>query len=248
MSTRRRSPVVLPEPDPHSCTVGMRHEVLARTPFLAGLTAAEIDVINEQVQVRNYEAGEAVYHAGRPARRLYVVAVGTAKLSRPTLEGREVLLDVARPGDFLGALPVLGEDEHQESAWAVTALCLLSLAAADFDAILDRHPSVARAGLEVVSRRLRDAQARIHRLSAATAEQRVAAALALLAERAGRPSSGGVLIEVPLARDDLAAMTGSASETVSRVLSRLRRDGVVDTGRRWVRILDPAALATLAES
>ncbi len=248
MSTRRRSPVVLPEPDPHSCTIGVRHEVLSRTPFLTGLSAEEIDAINDRVQVRNYEAGEAVYHAGQPARWLYVVAVGTAKLSRPTLEGREVLLDVARPGDFLGALPVLGADTYEESAWAVTALCLLSLAAADFDAILDRHPSVARAGLEVVGQRLRDARARIHWLSAATVEVRVAATLALLARRAGRRSAGGVLIEVPLSRDDLAAMTGSASETVSRTLSRFRRDGLVDTGRRWVRILDPAALAALAEA
>src|SRR3546814_6315595 len=72
--------------------------------------------------------------------------------------------------------------------------------------------------------RLERAQSHIHAIAAATSEQRVAAALVMLAERTGTPRKGSILLDVPLSRDDLASLTGTVSETVSRVLAQLRRD------------------------
>src|SRR3546814_20699202 len=82
--------------------------------------------------------------------------------------------------------------------------------------------------------RLERAQSHIHAIATATSEQRVAAALVMLAERTGTPRKGSILLDVPLSRDDLASLTGTVSETVSRVLAQLRRDGVIETVRRWV--------------
>src|SRR3546814_6820435 len=86
--------------------------------------------------------------------------------------------------------------------------------------------------------RLERAQSHIHAIAAATSEQRVAAALVMLAERTGTPRKGSILLDVPLSRDDLASLTGTVSETVSRVLAQLRRAGVIETGRRWVSVTD----------
>lgn len=204
---------------------------------------AEID---RRCRVEDHPAAAAVLHAGDPASHVYVVASGTAKVVRPTLEGTEVLLDIARPGDFFGALPSLGAETYADSVWALTALCVLSLDAAAFEEILDEHPSVARAGVRVMAQRLAQAQDQLHALAAATSEQRVAAALVMLADRVGVPRPSGLLLDLPLSRDDLAALTGTASETVSRVLSRFQRDGLIDSGRRWIELRDRPALETLA--
>ncbi|MBK5222910.1 MAG: Crp/Fnr family transcriptional regulator [Acidimicrobiia bacterium] len=247
MATRRRTPLTIESNDPHVCTPDVRQHVLAHVAFFRDLTADEIVDIDRHCRVEDFDAGNAVHLAGQPARRLFVVATGSAKLTRSTLDGVEVLLDVLLPGDHFGALPVLGSDAYTDSVWALTPLCVLSLDIDAFDDILDHHPSVARAGLGVMARRLEGSRSQAYALAAATAEQRVAAALVMLAARTGvRRAGGTILLDLPLSRDDLAALTGTASESVSRTLARLKRDGLIDTGRRWVTVRDLAALEQVA--
>lgn len=246
MATSRRSPLTIQTNDPATCTVDVRRHVLTHVPFFEGLDPDEVAEIDRRCRVDDFDTGDAVHHAGQPANRLYVVATGTAKLVRPALDGTEVLLDVLRPGDFFGAVPSLGADTFTDSAWALTPLCVLSLDTTTFDDILVQHPSVARAGLAVMAQRLSRAQAQIHAMAAAGSEQRVAAALAMLGRKTGVPRRGQTLLDLPLSRDDLAGLTGVTSETVSRVLARLRRDGVIDTGRMWVAIIDHEELERLA--
>ncbi len=220
--------------------------MLGRSPMFAGLDPAALEEVNGLCRSVGFEEGEPVYHAGDPAERLYVVAIGKVKLSRVGGDGREVLTDLASPGDFLGALPALGQERYAETGRALTPACLLVFDSRSIDRILQRHPEVAVATLEAVSGRLALSRETVHRLSTGTVEHRLAAVLGLLAERVGEPDGGGILLQVPLTREDLAGMTGSTPETVSRTLSSMRRRGVIEAGRRWVRILDRDALAALA--
>ena len=243
MEERRRVPLTIPTADPHVCTPDVRHHVLGKVPFFAGLDHDQLHQVGDLCRVRGLTAGESVYLEGDPATQLYVVATGAMKTTRVSPEGRETLLDLLFPGDFLGSYPTQGAQEHADSAWAVTPTCLLSLDAGDFSTILRRFPSVALATLEGVSKRLSQSQDAVHRLSAAPVEKRLAATLLLVAEKIGEPWHGdGVLLQVPLSREDLASMTGAVTETASRILSQWRRDGLIDTGRRWVAIKDVAAL------
>lgn len=242
----RRSPVTVPHTDPRTCTHAVRLQALAATPLFRSLSPEALADVDALCGMRAVEAGEAIYLAQRPAERLYVVATGTAKLTRATQDGEQVLVDVLGPGGFLGALPALGEDRYAEDSWALTAGCLLSLTTGALDAVLERHPAVARDALAAVGGRLRRAEATLTRASSATTEQRLAATLLLLADRLGTDHHAGTLIDAPLSRDDLASLAGCASETASRILARLQREGVVDSGRRWVAVTDRPALEHLA--
>jgi len=212
-------------------------------PFFAGLDHDALHRLDARTDMQGIDAEEAVYLAGRRAKRLYVVATGVMKLTASTPEGTEVLIDVLGAGSFLGTLPALGGTTYGEDAWALTPGCLLSLRAARFEAVLAEHPSVARDALAAMGARLRDTQERIQRTASASASARVASTLLTLAERLGVPDGERVVIDVPLAREDLASLAGCAAETVSRALARWRRGGVIDTGRRWVALRQPAVLA-----
>lgn len=172
---------------------------------------------------------------------------GRSGATRLSADGRETLLDLLGPGDFLGALPALGQEKYSDSAWTLTPACLLGLEAHAYTAIMEQFPSVAMATLKGVSRRLTESQQAVHLLSGAPLEQRLAATLLLLAAKVGEPWDGATLLQVPLSRDDLAAMTGAATESVSRLLSAWRRQGLIETGRRWIAIRDRAALADLRD-
>jgi CRP-like cAMP-binding protein len=83
-------------------------------------------------------------------------------------------------------------------------------------------------------------------LSALPVEQRVALTLLKLGEKLGRENDSGLLIDVPLSRDELAEMTGTTPETVSRILSQLQNQKIIDSGRQWVTILNRPGLERLA--
>ncbi|NKZ06852.1 Crp/Fnr family transcriptional regulator [Actinomadura latina] len=245
---RRTTPLRRPCAKPHHCPRRMRLKVLSQARFFTGLDIGEITAIEARMRVRGYAEGERIYPAGARADHLFVLASGRVKLVRPTPDGQDVLVGIVTPGGLFGTLTTLGEPEFTDSAETLTVSCALSISADDFRAVLRRHPSVALAVVDDLAHRLEEAHQAVRRLSGGTVEQRVAATLLTLAGRLGEPRGGAVLLQLPLTRSDLAAMTGSTTESVSRAMSRLRKEGVIETGRRWTSIVDRDRLVRLADA
>lgn len=247
MTDRRRTPLETEDVEPQMCTIDLRLEILSQVPFFAGLSPHEIAEVNALFREAGYTPGETIYFAGDPATRLYVVAAGKVKLMRHTLSGQDVLLDILTPGEFFGSLSALGDEEYPDTAQAQTTCCVLGVAAEDFQTILQRYPSVSLRVLDTVTERLKAAHEAVRQLSAHSVEQRVAATLLKLAEKLGEEKEEGLLIQVPLSRQDLAEMTGTTPETASRIMSQFRKAGLIRSGRQWVAITDRAGLSAIAE-
>lgn len=230
---------------PHMCDLDLRLYILAHLPFFTDLPAAQFAEINKLFVDRGYGPGECLYFEGDPATHLYVVADGNVKLMRHTAGGKDVLLDFLASGEFFGSLTHAKGDTYAETARAHTQACILSIDGADFRAILSANPSVALKVMDIVSERLRSANEMVGLLSVVSIEQRLAQILLKLAGKFGEKSKTGLLIQLPLGRTDLAEMTGTTTETASRVLSQFQKDGLIHTGRRWVAITDPQGLADL---
>lgn len=245
--TRPKSPVRLEWVDPAVCSLEYRLKIVGRLPFFKHLPAEAITKINLLFHDRDAHADERIYFEGDDAKFLFLVAMGKVKLIRNAASGRDVLLDILRGGEYFGALTALGGRVYAETAIAQTDCCILQISSADFEAILSEHPEVARRALEVVSQRLVEAQEIVQQLSSFTAEQRIAAALLRLAGKLGEARGDNVLIQLPFSRQDLAAMTGATTETVSRVMSRFAEEKLIKSGRKWVTITDAKRLQQLAE-
>lgn len=246
MKTRRKSPVDTTSTEPHACSMDLRLKILGRLPFFGGLPKKSIEAINQRFVEVGYQPGETIYHAGEPAERLFVVADGKVKLLQHAASGRNVLLDILASGEFFGNLTSLGFAEYSDTAIAQATACVLSIHSVDFRTILDEHPELALKALEVMGQRLQAANERVMQISSMAVEHRIALTLWRLGERLGREQELGLLINVPLSRDDLAEMTGTTPETVSRVMSLLQHDGVIESGRQWVAITDKTRLKTAA--
>ncbi len=244
---RPRSPVRLEWVDPAVCTLEYRLKIIRHMPFFKHLPAEAISKINALFHDRDVSAGERIYFEGDEADHLYLVALGKVKLVRSTTSGREVLLDVLHGGDYLGVLLAVGGHRYMETALAQTAGCILQISSVDFDSILSDHPEVAHKALEAVSRRLAESQEVVRQLSSYDIEQRIGAALLRLAGKLGEVRGENVLIQLPFSRQDLAAMTATTTETVSRVMSRFAGEGLVKSGRRWVTITDMKRLKQVVE-
>ena len=249
-TTRRQIPLRAGCAEPHHCPAPVRLRVLRQVPLFAGLSDDELTGIDARMVSLAWATGEALYRAGEPADHLYVIAAGRAKAWHGTPDGQEIVVDLLAPGDLCGGLQVLGQVQHAETVQALSTTCALRIDTAAFRAVLGDYPQVALRALDDTAALLAQARSDVAQVASATVARRVAARLVRLAEKFGRDTGDGrgTLIHLPLTRKDLAGMTGSTPESVSRVMSQLRRDGVIDSGRGWTAVVDRDRLAELAAS
>lgn len=246
MSKRRKTPLHVETVKPAACSVDLRLSILQQVPFFAGRSLAEIRTINAQFRDYGYQPGDPIYFSGETAATLHVVASGRVKLLRHSASGQDVLLDVLQPGDYFGSLTMFADEVYPDTALAQTAVCILSISSETFRALLQQYPPVALAVLDITAKRLQETRETVRRLSVNSVQQRIAAVLLKLAHKLGEITAEGILIQMPLSRDDLAQMTVTTTESASRIVSQFQKEGLVTSGRQWIAITDKSRLETLA--
>lgn len=214
----------------------------AHKGFLAALSPAERDALAERGATRRFDGGTPLFHQRDGSDRVVVVRSGRVKVSTVTDDGKEVVLAFRGPGDLLGEQSAIDGEPRSATVTALEPVEALVLAASEFRGYLEAHPRVALLLLEMLSRRLRDADRKRIEFSAQDTVGRVAARLVELAAEHGAPGDGGVQITLPLTQDELAGWTGASREAVGKALYRMRSLGWVRTGRRRITVVDLEAL------
>lgn len=219
---------------------------MKRSRLTRGLSEEQIVSLASGLDAWSWREGDPLLLAGEEADGSYMIASGRARITRDTIDGRELTLDIAAPGDIVG--PVSMEPTPAvDSAWAMETTCALFIPATALAEVVSTYPEFALEILQMQQERLRQAREREVGQTVHPVQQRVAAVLENLAEKIGqRLSDGSTLLQVRLRRQDIAGMAGTTVESTSRVMSKMKKDGVIDSGREWVSILDSDALSDLA--
>jgi len=124
---------------------------------------------------------------------------------------------------------------------------LLKLPRKDFFLFFGRHPFVATEMIVELGRQLREAQATIKSLAVDRVEQRIAQILLKLADKVGVSEKGGIMINLPLTRQDLADMAGTTVETAIRVMSRFTKSKIIRPADGKIFLLHPQSLQRILE-
>lgn len=177
---------------------------------------------------------------------MFILGAGAVKISRPSRHGQDVVFDILGPPSDFGAVGGSVETGYPDTAMALTHSQLLEIPAPAFRGMLETSADLALGVLDELASRHEKAQQRIRRLSSEEACVRIAARLLELADTFAEPREGSINLSIPLTRADLAPLTGVTPETASRVMSRLRAERIVDSGRCWTVSLDRRLLAAAA--
>jgi CRP/FNR family cyclic AMP-dependent transcriptional regulator len=188
-------------------------------------------------------AGVVVLREGDSGDRVLLISSGHVKLTKAARSGVEVVLDFRGPGDVLGEQAVLGNSDRSATVESLTAVSMVSVPARDFRAWLGRTPDAMFALLGTLDRRLREADRQRLEFGSAQTLARVAARLLDLAQRFGRTTDEGTVIELAIAQDELAAWSGASREATVKALRSLRSLGLVMTSRRRIVVHDLDAIA-----
>src|SRR4051812_5626070 len=221
--------------------------VLARVALFASLSDEALREIATAAHAKKLAAGAAFFHEGDRAGSFYVIERGSVKVTQLTPEGHQVVLRVIGRGDAFGGVAIYGGPSYPVSAEATTDVEALEGPGPVMARLLERYPPLAMNTLRFVAARLHELQVQYRQLATEKVERRIARALVRLVQQAGRRIESGVLIDLPLSRDDIAQMTGTTVFTVSRIVSRWESEGIVEGGRQRVVIRNPHALMAIAD-
>jgi CRP-like cAMP-binding protein len=217
---------------------------LGEAPLLRGLSASSLEDVAAQAKEKRAEAGATLFREGEPASVFYLVLKGRVKLTQVGANGHEVILRFVGPGEAVAALALFEGATYPLTASAVSESLLLVWRRDVLRELFQHHPPLAVNAMRLLSERLREVQARFRELATERVAQRIARALV---RQTGRRVEDGVLIDLPLSRQDLADMTGTTLYTVSRVLSEWESRGILESGREKVLVKQPHALVAIAE-
>jgi CRP/FNR family transcriptional regulator, cyclic AMP receptor protein len=215
---------------------------LRRLPLFTDLSDKELALVAENVNRLRYEEGAAIFSEGDPCHELLIVEVGTVKIFKSALDGREQLIGVERRGNSLAEVPVFDGGRYPASAEATSTTVLLRLPADNFRRICLQNPELALKVFKVLGHRLRHLMSLVEELSFSTVRKRLIAYLLKLAEDTGQQTSRGIQFELLENNEELAARLGTVRELVSRNLGRLHGAGFIEMNRRTINLPDPAAL------
>lgn len=242
-----KSPVTRSLGEPHQCSSETRLRVLHAVRWFKDLSSEEIYEISREITSHAWSSAEYIQIEGDDADALHVIAQGTAKVEKVSVDGTTHIVDIAAPGDLVGVLPQLGEKVYTDSVITVNVTCALRIDVERFQSIMLRYPSVALNVIDDLASKLARSR-HSETVRSQPVSQRLADVLVTLMRKVGRHDDNGILIEIPLSRVDLAAMAGSTPESVSRTMSRWKSQGLIDSGRRWTRVLRPHEIRDIASA
>lgn len=221
--------------------------IVADIPIFAGLDSNDIDEILREARSVRYAKGIAVFDQGAEAHSFFVLLHGHLRVEKTTPQGQQIVVRYVSAGELFGVAQAMALKHYPATAVAVVDSVALSWPSASWPRLVARFPSLATGALQTVGNRLQDAQTRVMEMSSEQVEQRIAHALLRLAKQAGIKVEGGVEIDFPISRQDVAEMTGTTLHTVSRILSAWEQQGLVEGGRQRIVLRDPHQLFGLAE-
>jgi CRP-like cAMP-binding protein len=194
---------------------------------------------------RAFHKDARLFQQGEPAGRLIVIQAGLVKVSSVTASNIEAVLAIRGAGDVLGEMSSIDDRPRSATVTALNPVLALVLEPAEVEDLL-RRPSVGRALLTVVVRRLREADGRRLQFGKTTVTRRVATLLYGLLEY-GTWRGGRLVLDMELSQQDLASAVGASRTAVNRSLGELRGQQILTTERQQVTILRPDLLAQMSE-
>ena len=222
-------------------------DLLKPVALFSGLDGPALRSVSDAARIRETKAGVSFFREGDPAESFFIVQSGSVKLTQVTPEGHQVVLRLIGAGDPFGGVAAFGGGAYPVSAEAVTDVTALEWPGPVMASLMETYPKLAINAVRFVAARLHELQVQYRQLATEKVERRVARALLRLGEQAGRRTEAGILIDLPLSREDIAQMTGTTLYTVSRIISRFEADGLVEAGRQHIVIRDVQALTSIAD-
>ncbi|WP_316752269.1 response regulator [Pedobacter gandavensis] len=198
----------------------------------------ELEKLIAARKVRAVKKKQIIYYEGDSVSGVYLVMNGKVKTFKLSEDGRELLTGMYGAEDYFGITSLLLNAPYKESAEALEDSTVCMLPKDLMDDLLSRYPDVARQFIHLISNNLQDKEEQLLQLAYHSVRKRMAEVLSRLCKQEDQD----VEMILRVSRDNLAAMAGMATETVSRILSDFKDEGIIERKGSQIIVLDQLKL------
>ncbi len=215
---------------------------LSELAVFQDLSPREMQELNRITTMSTVPRGRVFYRPEEPGEVLFILKEGRVQLYRISPEGKKLVITTLGPHTLFGEMALLGTKMHNTFAEAIDDCLICVMSRTDLERLILNKPQVALRILEITGKRLREAEERLENMAFKGIPARLASLLLRLsAEQSSDEITG-------LTHQDLAESVGTYRETATQVLNDLKSQGLIDIGRKRIKILDADGLAEVAES
>ncbi len=212
----------------------------------ASIDAADFKRMNTIVQRRRpLKRGDVLFSTGQKLDCVYVAREGAFKSVVYNADGDSQVAGFHLPGEILG-LDALGTSRHTCDSVALTTADVCEIPLSELESVAGQLPSLQRQLLKIIGQSMNRDQKHIEILCKKNAHERMAIFLHQLSERYRQLGRSGTRFLIPMSREDIGSYVGLVIETVSRTLSKMQDDGLIEVNGREVVICDAARLSGFA--
>lgn len=191
---------------------------LKQVSIFHGLNDDEIQALISVAKKRTFRSGEVIFHRDDPGQVLYIIKEGKVKICLTSPDGQEISLVMFGKGEYFGEFALLDGLPRSADAIALEKVECYTLQRNDFQNAIMKNPRIAIQIMDILCERLRRTDQQVEDLIVLDVYGRVAKKLLELAEMHGLQQENGILINVRLTQQELAAMVGASRESVNKVL------------------------------
>ena len=217
-------------------------QALSEIEIFQDLTQQEMEHMDRTTTMSTCEAGRVFYGPDETTEVLFLLKKGRVQLYRLSPEGKKLVVTTLGPGAIFGEMSIIGQGMHNTFAESIDECTLCVMSPRDVEHLLTTKPKVAFRIMEVIARRLKDAEARLEELAFKSIPSRLASLLLKLATN----NPEHMLVE-GYTHQDFAEMVGTYRETTTQTLNQFKNQGWIDIQRKHIQVLDPPALEKLSE-
>jgi len=207
--------------------------------------SGHIEIINRQKDCIYYKKGQTLFAEGSHPLGVYCINTGKIKISQTGEDGREQIVRLLRGGDILGYRAMLSGERYTTSAIALEDASCCFIPRDLFLSLLRKDVNLSFEVMRLLSDELQRAEQKLTHLAQKPVRERLAEALLFIRETYGYEGDGSTL-NVRLSREEIASLVGTATESIIRLLSEFRREGIIELDGRRIQILKPDILLKAA--
>lgn len=193
----------------------------------------ELRKLSDERKIKVYKKRETLFEEGDYPRYLFFVKSGKVKVFKTNDDGKDYIINIHRPGDFVGYVDLIQSDEYTESAAALEDTEVSLIPKEDFQTLLYGNRDVASQLIKMLADNIAEKEEQLLHLAYNSVRKRVADAIIYLSEKEDKE-------DIQILRDDLARIVGTAKESVIRMLTEFKQDGYIEIidGNIYIRDKD----------
>ncbi len=187
-----------------------------------------LSILSAHTKENNYKKGEVIFNEGETGNNLHIIVSGKVKILKLDKNGKEKNIAILKEKDSFGEMALLTKEQRSATVQAMTDVVTLSIDAYDFEYLIRKEPSIPLNIIKTLSERLVKCDKQIKNLAFGSADEKIANVLHDIIEDN----------KAEISHQEIANLAGLTRETVTRVLNKFKKQGIVDTKKNKIFIKD----------